>query len=135
MEKLIFISTKFKDANNEEHINVLEEFLDDLGYQTYTPVKKLVDFGRKDTHLLTDHKKFMDAIKEKVISADCVLVDWQEKGVGIGVEAGAGWILDKQIIVIHPEDIEVSMTIEGIATKIISYTSHGELKEKLGSYL
>ncbi len=134
-EKRVFISTKFKNTENEEHLKTIETLVSELGFQVYTPVKELVDFGRKDTHLLKDHQKFMAVIKKEIEDADFILIDWQEKGVGIGVEAGAGWMLGKPIVVIHPTNVEVSMTIEGVASQIVAYSDYDELRQKLSALL
>jgi hypothetical protein len=60
---------------------------------------------------------------EYIRSSDFVLIEFSEKGVGIGIEAGYAFALNLPLYVIHPPEADVSETIKGIATAIFPYDS------------
>ncbi len=60
---------------------------------------------------------------EFIRNSTFVLIDFSEKGVGIGIEAGYAFALNLPIYVIHPPNIEVSETLKGIASAVFPYDS------------
>lgn len=60
---------------------------------------------------------------ETIRQSEFVLIEFSEKGVGIGIEAGYAFALNLPIYVIHPPHVDVSETLKGIATAIYMYDS------------
>src|SRR3989344_4090416 len=114
----IFISTKFKGLRNKKELEYLEECLDRLGYKHFLAVKHLDDFGRKPI----SYNIFMKRALENIKKSDACLIYLSDKGMGIGIEAGMAKALNKKVIVLVPKERKVSMSLEGIADKIIKFS-------------
>jgi hypothetical protein len=60
-----------------------------------------------------------------------VLIDYSEKGVGIGIEAGYAFAHGIPIVVIYPSGAELSNTLSGIITTRFEYKNIHEITEFL----
>ena len=72
-------------------------------------------------------QQLMDISFEKIRNSDLVLVEFSEKGVGVGIEAGYAFALNIPIIVLHPSKIEVSETLKGIAAAVYPYQGQDQI--------
>ncbi|MAT42631.1 MAG: nucleoside 2-deoxyribosyltransferase [Anaerolineaceae bacterium] len=70
-----------------------------------------------------DPQELMRISFETIRKCQFVLIEFSEKGVGIGLEAGYAYALNIPVYVIHPPHVEVSNTLKGIATAIFPYES------------
>jgi nucleoside 2-deoxyribosyltransferase len=68
-------------------------------------------------------RELMQISFETIRQCQFVLIEFSEKGVGIGIEAGYAFALNIPVYVIHPPWVEVSETLKGIAAAIIAYDS------------
>ena len=59
--------------------------------------------------------------------SDLVVMEMSVKGVGLGIEAGYAYAKGKSVIVLIKEGSELSETIAGIATKVITYKHKSNL--------
>lgn len=66
---------------------------------------------------------------EEIVSSDMVVVDLTEKGVGVGIEAGYAYAKNKPIITIAKDGSEISETLKGISSKIITYAGLDEIDQ------
>jgi 8-oxo-dGTP pyrophosphatase MutT (NUDIX family) len=62
--------------------------------------------------------------------SDIVIIEFSEKGVGLGIEAGYAFSKVKPIIVIAKEGSEVSATLQGIANRVFFYKDIKDLNQK-----
>ena len=76
-------------------------------------------------------KELMKITFEEIGSSDIVIVEFSEKGVGLGIEAGYAWAKEIPVWVIAQEGVEISTTLQGISTRIIFYEEMNDLKRKL----
>ena len=119
----IFISTKFKGLRNKKELEYLEECLDRLGYKHFLAVKHLDDFGRKPI----SYDTFMEKALENIKKCDICLIYFSDKGIGIGIEAGMAKALKRKIVVLVPKKRKVSMSLEGIADKILRFNKKEDI--------
>jgi nucleoside 2-deoxyribosyltransferase len=66
-----------------------------------------------------------------IIACDIHIIEFSEKGTGLGIEAGYAFAKGKPIIVIAHEGSEISDTLKGIAKEIISYKTPEKLQISL----
>ncbi len=76
-------------------------------------------------------QELMQKTFNEMDACDALLVEFSEKGVGVGLEVGYTYAHKKPIIVIAREGSDISDTIVGVAQKIIFYTSYEDMKKKL----
>lgn len=62
---------------------------------------------------------------------DSVLVDISEKGVGVGIEAGYAYALGKPLVTIAHHTADISTTLQGISTAVLTYADPADLKTSL----
>ena len=68
---------------------------------------------------------------ECINKSDFLLVEFSEKGVGLGIEAGYAYSKGIPIIVIAKIGSDISNTLKGISKEIIFYADLEDLKRKL----
>jgi len=68
---------------------------------------------------------------EEIDKADMLIVEFSEKGVGLGIEAGYAFSKNKPIIIVAREGSDISTTIKGISNQIIFYKDIDEISEKI----
>lgn len=68
-------------------------------------------------------QRAFDAIRQSA----AVVVEFSEKGVGLGIEAGYASALDIPIFVLLQPDAELSTTLEGISTEVFRCTDNDSL--------
>lgn len=74
-----------------------------------------------DAHDLMQHA--LDAIRH----SSAVVVEFTEKGVGLGIEAGYAAALDIPVFVLLRSEAEVSATLDGISTEVFRYADDASL--------
>ena len=60
---------------------------------------------------------------------DCNIIEFSEKGVGLGINAGYCYAIGKPIFIIAKTGSDISTTISNLATKVIFYDSPNDLIE------
>jgi len=75
--------------------------------------------------------ELMERTFAAIDSSDAVLVEFSEKGVGLGIEAGYAHARGKPVYVAAREDSPVSDTLRGIASRIHHYSEVDEIAELL----
>lgn len=64
---------------------------------------------------------------EEIDKSDLLVVEYSEKGVGLGIEAGYAYAKTIPIFVIAETSSEISETIKGIAKSIFFYDDPSEI--------
>lgn len=81
----------------------------------------------------------MEMTFEIIDSGAVVIIDLNEKGVGLGIEAGYAYAKGIPIITIDEEGSDISDTLTGISTQCLIYKSQSELStffdETLENYI
>lgn len=78
-------------------------------------------------------RELMQKTFNEIDACDVLLVEFSEKGVGVGLEIGYTYAHKKPIIVIAREGSDISDTVKGVAQQIIFYASYDDMKLKLAS--
>jgi hypothetical protein len=115
-----YFAIKFRsDYQDRPWISELSDSLDSVGIQTSVMVRDHEMWGE---HRFSPQELMERTFKEIDLS-DLVFVEFSEKGVGLGIEAGYAFATHKPIIVIAKCGSDVSPTLAGIARKIIFYSN------------
>lgn len=125
--KIYFGIKYYEDCSNRENIEEILSLLESKGYETYCVVRDMEDWGDYQYQ----PEQLMKETFEQIDKADILLIEFSEKGTGLGIEAGYGYAKSKPIIIIAKEGAEISKTLEGISTKIIAYRDINDLESKL----
>lgn len=124
----IFLAIKFhSDMRNRELIEQISASLEDTGFSTTVVARDHEDWGAtalKPPELMTHA---LQAIRE----SDLLVVEFSEKGTGLGIEAGYAYANDIPVIVVAKPGSDISTTLQGIAEEILFY----EQPDKIGPAL
>lgn len=115
--KIYFGIKYYENFSNKKKIETIIKILEQKDHKIYCVVRDLEEWGK---HEFTA-KELMIETFNQIDKSDLVLIEFSEKGTGLGIEAGYAYAKYKPIIVIAEEGSDISTTIQGIATKIIMY--------------
>ena len=120
----IFVAFKFKeDYSDKAFVESVCSALEKNGQETVVMVR---DFEKWGEVSLTP-QELMRLTFEAIDECDVHLIEFSEKGVGLGIEAGYAYAKGKPIIVIAREGSEISTTIRGIAKQVFFYKDTDEI--------
>ncbi|MFA6250124.1 MAG: nucleoside 2-deoxyribosyltransferase [Candidatus Shapirobacteria bacterium] len=117
----------YPDNRNGRQIENLAKTFKKLGMEVIVGVDELNKMGS----LIKSPKALMAEAFKLIDRADMVIVEFSEKGVGIGVEAGYAFAKGKTVIVIAKEKTQISETMEGIANQVVYYNDINDLEVKI----
>lgn len=123
-----YLIIKFKEDNsNRKLIEDISAVLGKMGMETTVMARDYEKWGEvKFTPEILMQKTF-----EIIDSSDVLIVEFSEKGVGIGIEAGYAYAKNKPIYVVAKEGSDISSTIKGVAKEVIFYNNPEEIFNKL----
>ena len=122
--KNAYLVIKFHENNkNKALIENISKSLLDAGIQTTVMARDFEKWGK--VHFSPE--ELMKLTFELINKNEILIVEFSEKGVGLGIEAGYAFAKNKPIIVIAKEGSDISNTISGIAKEIIFYNNPEEL--------
>lgn len=122
----VFISIKYHaDHRNQDVIQRISCTLEKQGITTRCIIRDVEHWG---TSSYNAHD-LMRITFEEIDQSDIVIVDLTEKGVGVGIEAGYAYAKNKPIITIAKDGSEISETLKGISSKIITYVGVDEIDQ------
>ena len=113
----------YPDNSNKELIIDLTKKLENSGIETISAVKDIEQWGKKKF----TPQKLMELCFHQIDFCDMLIVEFSEKGVGLGIEAGYGYAKKHPIYVVAKEQSNISETIKGIAKKIMFYEKTSDL--------
>lgn len=125
--KIYFGIKYYEDFSNRKKIEEVLNILESRGYETYCVVRDMEEWGEHQYQ----PELLMKETFEQIAKADLLLIEFSEKGTGLGIEAGYGYAKSKPIIVIAKEGSDISTTLKGISREIITYKIISEIEEKL----
>lgn len=121
-----YLAIKYKgDRSNRRLIEKISAALAGLGIETRViALEPEAETARSPQELMDHTFKTIDA-------CDAVVVEFSEKGVGLGIEAGYARATRKPVVVVARSGSEISETLAGIAERIVFYDEPEELAGKL----
>ncbi|MBS3141198.1 nucleoside 2-deoxyribosyltransferase [Candidatus Woesearchaeota archaeon] len=123
-----YLAIKFhEDCKNKKLIETIIEVLEKSGFEVKTIIKDYEKWGKvkfKPEELMKLTFKLID-------SSDLLIIEFSEKGVGLGIEAGYAYSKNIPIVVIAKKGSDISNTLLGIAKEVILYENPEELTLKL----
>ena len=126
--KSAYLAIKFHENNsNKELIERLSESLAKAGIKTTIISRDYEQWGK--IHFNPD--ELMKLAFELIEKSKLLIIEFSEKGVGLGIEAGYAFARNIPIILIAKVGSDISNTIRGIAKKVIFYNDQEELVAKL----
>lgn len=129
----IYFGIKYVDDFSNRHVieSILSVLEQQLGHQASCIVRDVEEWGRRSF----SPAELMQKTFEIMDSSDLILIEFSEKGTGLGIEAGYGYSRKKPILVIAQEGSDISATLQGIADHILFYQDRKDLEMKLTAAL
>lgn len=118
-----FLSIKFKGNEQFELIEELTAVFREMGIDLYCFVRDEEKWG----DVVLTPREVMDRALARICSTDVMIVEFSEKGVGVGIEIGYAVAKDIPVIVIAPPEADISGTLQGVMSLLIRYCSPGDL--------
>ena len=121
-----FFALKFHDGEEDKaKIEAIEKALNQAGVTITVIARDVEKWGNaripKGKTLMTDYA--FPAMQQ----CDCNIIEFSEKGVGLGINAGYCYAIGKPIFIIAKTGSDISTTISNLATKIIFYDTPKDL--------
>lgn len=115
-----FLSIKYHpDNSNRPLIEQLSALLERHGLRSVCVIRDVERWG--EVHL--SPAELMHATFALIDASDLLVVEFSEKGVGLGIEAGYAYARGIPILTLARQGCEVSTTLAGISTRVIVYAS------------
>jgi 8-oxo-dGTP pyrophosphatase MutT (NUDIX family) len=122
-----YLAIKYKeDKSNKKLIQDITQALKKINISTYSMTR---DFKKGRVQKIYPDV-FMAHTFRAIDESDFVIVEFSEKSIGLGIEAGYAFSKGKPIVVIAQEETEISFTMKGIAKRILFYTNTKQLTEE-----
>jgi nucleoside 2-deoxyribosyltransferase len=123
-----FLSIKFhEDVKNKKLVEEISESLEKAGFNTTVLIRDYEKWGK----LKFPPQKLMELTFKLISESDILIVEFSEKGVGLGIEAGYAFSKNIPIFVIAKKGSDISTTLRGIAKKVIFYNKPEDLVKEL----
>lgn len=128
----VFLSIKFQDdQRNRPLIEHIDQRSGEIGHRLVCICKDVERWGE----VRLEPGELMQRTFLEIDKSDLVLVEFSEKGVGIGIEAGYAYSKKKPIIAIGLGQADLPNTLRGITDRVIRYDSQEQLGEIIASLL
>ncbi len=119
-----FLSIKYHpDLHNKDKIEIIMRILESCGINPFCVARDFEKWGQ--VHF--DPQELMSITLREIRSTHLVVVDLEEKGVGVGIECGYAAARGIPIVTIAPRGSDVSLTLQGISREIVYYTAADDL--------
>ncbi len=119
-----YLAIKFhEDYKNRNLIEQISSALEVAGFKSTVMVRDYEKWGK----IQFTPVELMELTFKLIDEANLLVVEFSEKGTGLGIEAGYAYASNKPIIVIAKRSSEISLTLSGIAREIHFYDDPKEL--------
>lgn len=128
----VYIAVRFKGANdNKDHIEQMSTGLNAAGMEAFCFVRDIEHYQ----HVYDDPKQlWQDALRE-IKACDAMLIDVSDTPSGGRlVELGIAYALGLPIFVITKPGVPRKGFYDGVAAKVIKYTSYADITKALTPY-
>ena len=120
----VYLAIKYhSDMRNRDAIEKLSSLLEQQGITIVCMARDFEQWGKKHYSA----SELMRLTFDEIDSSDIIVIEFSEKGVGLGIEAGYAFAKKKPIFVLIQENADLSKTLEGIATKVQRYETLEDL--------
>ena len=110
-----YIAIKYhENQRNRPRIERLAAALEAAGFTSVCIVRDVEAWGK----VSFGAEVLMQRTFAEIDHSDLAIIDFAEKGVGVGIEAGYAYARGLPIIVIAPDEMEISTTLAGIAARV-----------------
>ena len=121
-----FMSLKFHDGEEDKiKIDKLTEALLKAGIKNTVMARDVEKYG--DATLPKGKKLMIDYAFPAMKASDMIIIEFSEKGVGLGIGAGYCYANNVPIYVIAKTGSDISLTMENLATKVIFYNDYNDI--------
>ncbi|MEJ0053370.1 MAG: nucleoside 2-deoxyribosyltransferase [bacterium] len=119
---------KFKeDYSDRAFIESICRAIESAGIKTVVMVRDYEGWGQ--TRIAPGD--MMPIAFRAIDDCDIVIIEFSEKGTGLGIEAGYAYAKGKPVLVIAREGAEISETLEGIASRVMFYRKPEDIQRSL----
>ena len=123
-----FFALKFHDGEEDRaKVEAIETALNQAGVEITLMARDVEKWGKAE---IPKGKTLMrDYAFPAMQQCDCNIIEFSEKGVGLGMNGGFCYAIDKPIYVIAKTGSDISTTMANIATKVVFYDKPEDLTE------
>lgn len=123
-----FFATKFHDGDEDlAKVNAIEKALNKAGIEITLMARDVEKWGQA---IIPDGKALMrDYAFPAMKQCDCNIIEFSEKGVGLGMNGGYCYAVGKPIYVIAKTGSDISTTMRNVASEVIFYDNPEDLVE------
>ena len=123
-----FFALKFHEGDEDKaKVEAIEKALNKAGIEITLMARDVEKWGGA---YIPDGKTLMkDYAFPAMLQCDCNIIEFSEKGVGLGINAGFCFANGKPIYIIAKKNSDISTTISNIATEVIFYEQPEDLIE------
>lgn len=123
-----FFALKFHDGDEDRaKVEAIESALNKAGIEITLMARDVEKWGNAN---IPDGKALMkDYAFPAMLQCDCNIIEFSEKGVGLGMNGGFCYAVGKPIYIIAKTNSDISTTMANIATEIIFYDKPEDLVE------
>ncbi len=123
-----FFSLKFHDGDEDRaKVEAIEAALNKAGIEITLMARDVEKWGK--TYIPEDKTLMRDYAFPAMEQCDCNIIEFSEKGVGLGMNSGFCYSIGKPIYIIAKTNSDISTTIANVATEIIFYDKPEDLVE------
>jgi crotonobetainyl-CoA:carnitine CoA-transferase CaiB-like acyl-CoA transferase len=123
--KSVYLAIKYHADNaNRNLIETISRAFEARGCEVINVARDLEHWG----NVVFEPNDLMRQSFNLIRSSDLLLLEFSEKGVGLGIEAGFAHAIGKRIVVLAKTGSEISNTLAGIASEILFYDSETDLE-------
>ena len=123
--KRIYFAIKYHpDNSNRSLIETISSTFESRGFEVVNVARDLEKWGKVQFEPEDLMRQSFDLIR----TSEFLLLEFSEKGVGLGIEAGFAHAIGKRIVVIAKTGSEISNTLSGISSEIYFYDSETDLE-------
>jgi crotonobetainyl-CoA:carnitine CoA-transferase CaiB-like acyl-CoA transferase len=124
-QKRVYLAIKYHaDNSNRSLIETISSAFESRGCQVVNVARDLKHWGEVQFDPTELMRKGFDLIR----MSEFLLLEFSEKGVGLGIEAGFAHAIGKRIVVIAKTGSDISNTLAGISSEIHFYDSETDLE-------
>ena len=123
-----FFALKFHDGDEDrEKVEKIEAALNQAGITITLMARDVEKWGKA---VLPEGRKLMrDYAFPAMRQCDCNIIEFSEKGVGLGMNAGFCYAIGKPVFIIAKTGSDISSTMADVAEKVIFYDNPEDLIE------
>ncbi len=127
MEKAYIALKYYEDFRNRYIVDSIEKALNKLNVKGSCIIRDF-KYERKEAYT---PKELMDITFSEIDRSDFIIIEYTEKGVGLGIEAGYAYANGKPIIILAKEKSDISNTILGIVDIVQFYNDINDIEGKV----